>query len=586
MMIGFRVQLTDRLMSKMLVVTVAAALGHSTSLAGAPAVTFQIQPVGKILDDVRSIGGPGGGKRLAADLDKALKMRLGRSGLAGLDLDRPLLGYAVLGDDPKEAVFVLAVPVTSDKGFLGLLERLGAPKPTQGEGGLYVFPTGKGLRKVVMRFDARHAYIAFGAEPVAALEPSALVPAATIHNPAEAGLGSFKVSFDRLPGALRREPGAALRQLKVRLEPLLSAVFGHAGGAVLDQLIDFAPRHPNLLEPLLSAVLGDTGGAVLGRALGIGNWSPNLLRDAEEVTGRLALDAATGEIGVELKLTGKPGSTLANVIAQWPQTTNRFAGLITPDTVVGLRARLQWSGDMDPPLFRLKFKDLFAGWAPPEFETALDKVLKSEFVKMGLVYAGVASECAVSLRGPNKDGFYTLVVGCSSWGTGGLLEEGLVERYKKALPAGVFDPKVAVVGRTEIHQLKPPVAVYSHEALRVFGEEVSLALAFTETERFAVFGPDAVAVMKEALVVAKAPAPPFEMVVNPARIGKLLAAAGGHKPPASYAADKPIRPIAVSVDGGTGLRVKFSIKLSAFGSEGFPLPPILEAALPKRERRD
>ena len=66
----------------------------------------------------------------------------------------------------------------------------------------------------------------------------------------------------------------------------------------------------------------------------------DLLQDARTAMARLILDLDSGEAGFEVGLTGRPGSKLAKSIAEREPSTNKFAGLITSDTVIGLKLQL------------------------------------------------------------------------------------------------------------------------------------------------------------------------------------------------------------------------------------------------------
>jgi len=521
-------------------VAAATLLAPMTAFAADPPVTFQTQPAGRILDDARAIAKMVGGDKAATEFNDGLKEKLGEKGFSGLDLDRPILGYLLLSDKIEDTIGVLVVPVTGEKEFLTLLERLDMPKPKAGEKGLYEFP-GKDDDKgrVVMRFDDRHAYIAIGKDPTAALAPKALVPAAKLHEPADKSFASVKVHFDRFPKALRDEVVAGLKELKTKLDDLrLPPDASAPARKAVDELVKLGTRYTDLLQ------------------------------DAETASARLILDATSGEAGIQIGLTGKPGSQLAKIIAQRTPSTNKFAGLITPDTVAGFNLQL--------PLFAKEIQSaavvgLEAGQkqlgadAPPEFKAVIDEAFK------GIIRTVNDGEfdMTMALRGPDKDGLYTFV-GAVAFEDPSGLEKELRALYKKQLPPmykGWFNLDAAQVDKINIHQIKvggllPP------EVQKVFGEESSVALAFAPKGIFVVFGPDAVNVMKTALTVKKAPAPAFEVVVNRARISKLAAAFGKEAPAGFKAQDKLFRALAVTIEGGKELRINLSTNLQAFAGAG------------------
>jgi hypothetical protein len=519
---------------------VAILLAPMTALAADPPVTFQTKPVGRILDDARAIAKMVGGEKAATEFNDGLKEKLGEKGFTGLDLDRPILGYLLLSDKIEDTIGVLVVPVTGEKEFLGLMERLEVPKPKAGEKGLYEFPGKEGDKeRVMMRFEARHAYVAIGKDPTAALAPKALVATAKLHEPADKSFASIKVHFDRLPKALRAEATTGLKELKTKLDELrLPPDASAPARKAVDELVKLGTRYADLLQ------------------------------DAETASARLILDATSGEAGLQIGLTGKPGSQLAKSIAQRTPSTNKFSGLMTPDTVAGFNLQL--------PLFAKEIQSaavigLEAGQkqlgdeAPRQFKAAIDEAFK------GLIRTVNDGEfdMTMALRGPDKDGLYTFV-GAVAFEDPSALEKELRVLYKKELPPmykGWFNLDVAQVGKINIHQIKvggllPP------EAQKVFGEESSVTLAFAPKGIFVVFGPDAVNVMKTALTVKKKPTPAFEVVVNPARISKLAAAFGKEAPAGFNAQDKLFQALAVSIEGGKELRINLSTNLQAFAGAG------------------
>ncbi len=515
-----------------------------TSLAADPPIVFQTQPVGKILGDVRSVVKMVGGDKAVTEFTNGLKEKLGEKGFEGLDLERPILGYVTLAEKLDESVGVIAVPVTGEKEFLALIERIGGEQPKAGEKGLYEFPTKEDAPKVLMRFEARHAYIGIGKDPTAALDAKSLVAPAKLHDPSEKALASVKVYFDRLPKELRNQIGNSLKDLKTKLEALkLPADASEPARKAVDELIKLGTRYTDMLQ------------------------------DAESAGARVILDVNTGEAGIEVALAGKPGSALAKVIADRQPSTNKFAGLITPDTIAGLKLQL--------PFFAKEIQSaavigLEAGQkqlaesAPPEFKALIDETFK------GLVRTVNDGECdlAISLRGPDKDGLYS-VVGAVAFEDPSGVEKELRALYKKELPAmykGVFNLDIAEVGKTKIHQAKvggflPP------EVQKVFGEEASVTFAFAPNGIFFAFGPDAINTMKTALTVKKMPSPPFEIVINPQRVGKLVTALGKEMPAGFVGQDKVIPVLALSLEGGKELRLKLSTNLKWIEGAGSALFP-------------
>lgn len=528
-----------------------------SAIAADPPVVFQTVPLNRGLEEIRAIAKLVGGEEAARAFNEKLKEKLGEKGFEGLDLERPILGYFVLGNKIEDLSVVVAVPVTGQKGFLSFYERMFGDKLTPGDAGLYEIPLPKGddQPKAYLRFSGQHVYVAFGKNPAPALGPNALVAPDKLYNPAEKAFISIKGYADRLPKELRNQMGDTLKQLKMQLDALqLPPEAGEPARKAVDELIK------------------------------LGNRYADLTQDADTTAARVFLDSASGEAAIEFAMTGKPGSELARAIASRQPSTNKFGGLITKDTVAGLKLQLPFFAKEieNASIIGLEAAQKQAeANAPPGFQGAIDEAFK------GLIRTVKTGECdvAISLRGPDKDGLYT-VVGAVAFEDPSGLEKELRALFKKELPPmyrGIFNWDVATVGKTNIHQIKvgglmPP------QAQKIFGEEASVTFAFAPHGIFVAFGPDAINTMKTALEVQKGPSPPFEIVVNPKRIANLIKAAGLDVPESFGTKDMQFSALALTIEGGKELRLRLSTNLKAFeGVGGFGLPGAGAAKPTKQE---
>lgn len=519
-----------------------------SAMAADPPLEFQVQPLGRLLSDVRSVVKMVGGEKAINEFNDKLKEKLGEKGLEGLDLDRPVLGYVAFNGKIEELVGVLAVPVTGEKEFLELMQRLDIEKPKLVEKGLYELPIKDKDAKVLMRFEAQYAYIAIGKDPTSTISTKSLVPPAKLYDASEKSLASVRVHFDRLPKEIREQISDGLKGLKSKLDEL--------------QL------PPDASEPARKAV---------DELIKLGNRYADLLQDAESATARVILDADSGEAALEVGLAGKPGSNLAKSIAARKPSTNKFAGLITPDTTFGLKLQL--------PFFAKEIQNAavigleggqkaIAANAPPQFKGLIDETFK------GLIRTVNDGECdlTVALRGPDKDGLYT-VVGAVAFEDPSGLEKELRALFKTEVPPmykAIFNLDVAKVGNTNIHQAKVG-AFLPPEAQKIFGDEASVTFAFAPHGIFIAFGPDAVNTLKTALEVKKTPSPVFELVSNPSRVRKFLAAIGTEVPMGVGNQDKLFSSLALSLEGGKELRLRLSTNLKSLegaGSFGFGAKPV------------
>jgi hypothetical protein len=536
----------------------AALAAPAAAPAADPPITFQAQPAGRMLNDARVVARMIGGDAAVKDLEKGLKDKLGEKGFDGLDLNRPIVGYVFLAPKLDETVGVVAVPVTGEKEFLALLGRINEDKapPKDAGNGLYEFSGTVPETKAMMRFRGPHAYVAIGKDPAAALDPAKLLAPDKLFDAGEKAQLAGKLYFDRLPKELREQLTQALNEAKKQLGGLrLPAEAGETAQKAVDELIK------------------------------LGNRYADLSKDADVATGRLIVDVATGEAAVEVGVTGKPGSQLANDIAARKPTTNKFGGLVTKDTAYGFKVQFPLFAPelVNAAVIGLEAAQTAAGaGVPPDFKPALDETIK------GLIRTVKTREfdIAAAVRGPDKNGVYT-VVAAIAFDDPSQLEKELRTLYKTHAPDEVkqlVKLDVAKVGNTNIHQVQFG-GFLPDEAAKLFGGDASLAFAFAPNGIFLAFGPDAVGAMKEALAVKTAPAPVLEVVVNPSRARKLLAAVGGQIPEELGTIDQLVPALALSVEGGKELRVRFGTNLKIFGAITVGRAEAKEPSKPKFEKK-
>lgn len=533
----------------------AAALALFTAgpaVAADPPVVFQTLPVGRVLNDARSIVGTLVGEKEAAKVTEAIQDKLGDKGFAGLDIGRPLLGYVHLPADPAKAVGVLVVPVTEEKAFLGFFERLTGVAPKAGAGGLWTVPAGDADVTVGLRFADGHAYLAAGSkaaggDPAAVLAKDALVPVGKLYDPADTSLLAVRVAFDKLPPEMRG-----------KAKDLLAAAKKAAG---------MLPFPDEVTSPAEKAIR---------EGLAVGERWLKLSEGAKEAAVRVTLDAAALELGAELTVVPLPGTELGKLIAAHKPTTNRFAGLITPDTATGFVTRLPFFND---ELRNAAITGLDAtmkntagmGGAPGEL---LQETLKGAIrtVKTGEV------DVAGALRGPDKDGRFTAVAAVAFEDPSG------VEKAQKAMIDNEAPPELrramkwnaTKIDGVAVHVLdfgKLPQngnggGFLGPDMLKAFGgPDGQLALAFAPKAMYVTAGPDAVGAMKGLLALRPAEAPVLDVVMNPARMFKFFTAAGAPPREANglakmYGTESRAIPLArLTVTGGAELKVTGRVSL-------------------------
>lgn len=500
-----------------------------------PAAVAQTAPAGRILADVRAViraaGGPQG-PGAVEDFDKSLKRVLGEKGFEGLDLNRPLAAYTALPEDGAKTAPVLVLPVTGKKEFLDLLDRIGLK--TQEE------PGNKGLYRVawflpaLLRFHDGLAYVGLNGD-AAALNPKALVPAAELVRADETALLAVRVDAAKLP----------VKVLTAPLDLVLNArkaIGGGAGGP----------------QPVVALGFAELTGVFPLAALARNNLD-RVVTDGKELAVRLRLDPATGDVGVEATVVPKPGTGLAKSIAALTPKANRFAGLVGKDTVGGGAAQL--------PLHVPEVRDLVVrlidaageGMKKDALET-FQPAIKKAFDGLRRRAKGDSLEFAAALNGPDAGGNFTAVFGVSFDDPADMDEafrdtvKALPDTLRKIVKLDAEKTDALTIHTAAVGALLAEAPNAAPEVAKLFGREAVFAVGFGKDSIVAAYGKDAVAAVKGAGKLPAVPGRVFDTVLNPARVGKAMAATGNAQEAAMFARmfpeDRPLTGWAIDARGG------------------------------------
>ncbi len=507
-----------------------------------PPIVFQTQPVGRVFDDFRAAANIVGGEKAVKAFNEGLKGFLGEKGLEGIDIGRPFVGYVVLAPKPADITAVLAFPISGEKEFLDLCDRVNKDKLKADEKDktLYHLPPLDPRYKAMMRFHERYAYIAYGANPAPHIDAKALVSMPKLYDPAEQGLIAARFHFDRVPLAVKLALPALMDEVKKTVFP-----GGFGLGAQEMELIKPAMAE---IEKLIARYVALSAGA-------------------ETLTARVVLDVPSGNLVAEAVLAGKPNSELARIIAAFKPTANKFGALLAhPDTVAGVKLRL--------PLFEPEIRNAaVAGLEVAQKEGLKNapqnvKPLVEELIK-GLTRTVKTGEfdIAVALRGPDKNDWYTAVGAVAFDDAANLGKEFKAYIEKEAPPeiAGTIKWDAAKAGTVDIHTWKFPAGGFFIDFTKMFGgDDCTIAFAFAPHGVFVAIGPDAIASLKDALAVKPAPSPVLDVVVNPARLVKGIRKINPNDASAEHILgtdDKLLSALSVTLEGGKELKATLTLNL-------------------------
>ena len=521
-------------------VLAAAALFAPTAVRAAdPPITFQTHPLDRVLADLRAAADLVGGEKAVKAVNKSIKDTFGEKGLEGLDINQPVVGYVILAPKPQDITAVVVLPITGEKEFLALCDRANSVKHKDLGKGLYELPPVDARYKARLRFSDGHAYLAYGFNPEPALDPKALVPAGTLYDPAERAVVAAKFHFDRLTPEVKATLLTVLMDAKKELLGKIDA--GAPDAAALKPV--FAE-----LEKLARRYLLLLGGA-------------------DTAALRVGLDAASGDVVVEATLTPKPKTELAKQIAARAPGTNRFAGLLTPDTVAGFY--------YSAPLFAEELRTGYAALTDAQQKEMVQNLPDAAKATVEELFKGQSRtlksgefDMAFALRGPDKNGHFSAAAAMSFDDPAALGKafKTFMEADTTLEAFGTFKWNADKAGAVDIHTFKLGQAVPG-EVRGLFGDDCAVAFAFAPKGIFVTLGPDAVATLKDALKSKPAVAAAVDVVVNPARLAKLVEKGGGDPLVIERRlgrADKLMSAASLRVTSGKELTVRFALNLRLF----------------------
>ncbi|MCZ2343399.1 MAG: hypothetical protein LC104_16640 [Bacteroidales bacterium] len=535
------------LAASVLVLSIIAPALAQTS-AGKPLVTAQTQPLGKILDDVKSIVRLIDGEKAVQKFNEGIREALGEKGFTGLDLNRRIVGYGDLNsEEPEKSSGFVVIPVTSAAEFQDLLARMSQDDekgvtltPVDGNPGLYSVKSKNDDDNEVsvrLRFHDRAAYFGFNVAD-GDMAAKKLLPAAAMIRPTDNSVFSYETHFNRYPAGTKKQALGELQKLSA--------------------MADGLPLPPGAKK-------------AIGELLSMSKrMTTTLMDDGDVAAYRLRYDPQTTEIAWETAIIPRAGTKLAATIAARKPTMNRFAGLIGKETTGGLLLQL--------PLFAPEIRNaveagldqgvqLLGESIPEEFQPLVEEA------RAGLVRTVQTGQFDIvaAVDGPDAKYHFGVALAVAFEDATKLEKQlnNLYEKFKGDRPELLFlKLDVAKVAGVNIHEA-PLGAFLPDDGKAIFGKNSSAYIAFGPHGIYLTFGPKALDTIKAAVQLQPAPAKAFDLVMNPARLQKLIIASDpdGEAQAAVDALEKRDELFSVlfaAVEGGAELRVRFGVSVKMF----------------------
>jgi len=513
-----------------------------------PAVTFQAKSPAALLSHIREVGQIVGGKEAVDEFEKNLKDFVGEEGLQGLNITQPILGYARLDGKPEETSFVLVVPITNEKDFLALLERIDAKvEEVKDDKGAYMLGGEQFEIPTYFRMTATHAFIALNGTPKTVAAKS-LIPVRDLHDESETGLF-----------ALHLHPGRADKNYAALATKALDKI------AADENLGDTETKWIKGLKPMAEMLLAQT----------------------ERITFRGDIDPSTKMASLDFQLVPKPNSLLALGFAARKPSTNRFAGAADADGMANtvLLSAPAWSKEIREAL-AASFTDLgnftkviFAQGPAANVQPSIGKIIEG----MAAAAKDGSLDFVSITTTPDKDGRIANVIALK------VNNPAEVDKELRILAQSVADDNAELAKKINMEAAKHAgtaihtfdLGEYLDKPMRdLLGADAKLAVACGKHAVYIGLGTTAVDTVKLLLDAKPGEAAPVDVAIRPKGFAQSYRSMGLMEgiEKAFGTSDKPLRVAALTATTTAKelhLRAELSLAFIRFAMmvQNAPAPP-------------
>lgn len=493
-----------------------------------PLAVMSIQSVDGVLNRLRYLGKLAGQDDVIDQVDGILKAQLGDGGFkgAGIDDQKPLGAVVLMPSGGLTPGVIGLIPITSEKDFVGTLERFNITLEN-GEGGTRYLQTPDG-QKLYVKFADGYALASNDASALGRLAN----PAAALERVARASFVAAQVNLNVIPNGFK---DLAVMQI--------------------DQQLD---KEKNKRE-------GESEAEFQGRQAGMKlarNAFVSLIKDSSTISLHADVNPTQHRFHVDLDLAAKSGTTLATQMNAFGQARSKFAGM-------GSNAAASFCFQLPLPK---EIRDGFGQLVDKVFQEALDKeksivkkaVAEKVFKVLEPTLKADTIDVAVAMPGPLDDGKFGLVFAMQV--KDGKTIEQLVKDFINEAPEK--DRKnvqldLPGVGEVKLHKITPDEKP-DQTAERVFGGN-DVWVAFRNDAVFAALGKHGGEQIKRAVgslnQPTSGPTPPMLAQArlkglatleqdNPERVGKAAKDAF---------AESGQDVVQLSLQGGESLRLHFEM---------------------------
>jgi hypothetical protein len=510
-------------------VLAAAAPVRAADDKSEPILVVKVRSLNALIDTGKYLAGLAGQEEHARQVERMIKNRIGEKGLEGIDAKRPLGIYS--NDlNPQRASPVFMVPVADQKALLKLLKQVDL-EPTEKDGLYTVSPEFLPV-EVYFRFGNGYAYIT--ALNAGSVDKDRLLDPDGLKLPHARALAAATLNIDRIPRSLKQIAISTLEKNFQRIQKQKRRRKSEA--------------EANLRVEALKEIAG---------------CLTSVIKEGGQAGLQVEVNQPTHDLSLQMSLTGKSGSKLAQQIAHLGETTSLFSSLATADAAFLGQARFTLPEGIRKALGPMiddigtKIQEKERDETKRELGLKLFKALTPSLKAGELDYF-------LGLRGPNRNKHYTGVMAIKVQ-DGAELEKTIRDIIDRVAPQTEKDRikfDADKVGDVAIHR----ITIKDHldaGAKKTFGTP-DLYVAFRKDAAIAVLGEEGLDVIKEAIASKSGAIPLVRYEISLARLVPLIAAQP-HGEKAAAAADKIFKDapdggkIRFTVQGGKALRARVDV---------------------------
>ncbi|HEV3262209.1 MAG TPA: hypothetical protein VG013_35480 [Gemmataceae bacterium] len=519
-----------RLFALLAVLSLAAVPSPARSAeakkAAEPAAVGQFQSIDEIMADIMYLAALAGHEEDAKNFDGIIKSQIGEKGLQGIDTKKPWGVYNMVVGTPGTVL----VPITDEKAFLDLLGNLNQ-KPEKGDDGIYSLTPDGSPVTVYFRFANKYLYATAQDKDILAkeklLDPSKVLLASRTSTVA------LLLHLDQVPNELK---DMGLSQFEVALANAKDEKPVGETDAQHQFKVQF-------LDDLFERV-------------------KRFAKEGGDLDVKFNIDRKAHALTAEATVTAKSGSKLETNIADLGKATSLFGGMLNAGSAMNMLAH----GSMPANLHK-SFEPVVDEVVNKALENEKDKIKRQQAEKvlkaLKPTFKSGEVDAGFSLRGPDADHFYTVLMGIKL--TDGKGVENALRDLVRTLPER-DQAKVKFnaerEGKVRIHRVDAQDA-YDTKTRQVIGNN-PIYVVIRDDAALITAGPGALKAVKELAVAEPKVQPQFEFEMGLARLAPLMAK---EHPEAAKAAEEAFAKagkgsdkIRFSVQGGEALKVRFAVQ--------------------------